>query len=423
SGANQHLTVSTVGIFNVMDISVKITMGQPNGTLATINHFRNLKLTNNVILYDVLVIPGPYKVPSREGFKYFLTIVDDYSKAVWVYLVKTKDEVFDAFVSYIKLIPNQFDIKNKTVRSDNGTEFVNKKMHTMFCDLGIVHQTSCTHTPQQNGIAERKHRHLLNVARSLMFHGGIPLRFWSNCFLTVVYLINRLPSSMLNGLKNDVEFYENNFPFKQKTCDITDVENTSEVDHLKVLDTQMLKSLNDDGKDTSVEDGSMQPLFDTTDSTQGMYQEGWHSATQVDDQNWSEGNVHSNNPSPTQMVDSLDDVQTPSFRRSTRQFKLLVKLNDYVFSSNIKYRIENFVNYSKIKEAMNNEIEALNRITLGLNVIYLMGGNLLGVNGYGKFSTKPLVMLKDTKPDLWLKGLAREKILIMMKHSVMWLKW
>ncbi|GKB19040.1 ribonuclease H-like domain-containing protein [Tanacetum coccineum] len=90
---------------------------------------------------------GPYGVPSREGFKYFLTIVDDYSRDVWAYLVKTRDEVFDVIVSYIKLVLNQFNIKIKTVRSDNGTEFVNKKMHNMFNDLRIVHQTSCAHTP------------------------------------------------------------------------------------------------------------------------------------------------------------------------------------------------------------------------------------------------------------------------------------
>ncbi|GJU11703.1 ribonuclease H-like domain-containing protein [Tanacetum coccineum] len=71
---------------------------------------------------------------------------------------------------------DQFEIKVKVIRSDNGTEFVNNKMSDLFTSLGIIHQTSCSYTPQQNGIAERKHKHMLNVARSLMFQGGIPLK-------------------------------------------------------------------------------------------------------------------------------------------------------------------------------------------------------------------------------------------------------
>ncbi|GJU73539.1 putative RNA-directed DNA polymerase [Tanacetum coccineum] len=142
---------------------------------------------------------GPYKVVSKDGFRYFLTIVDDYTRGVWIYLLKTKDEVFDLFTSFINHIQNQFKCSIKTVRSDNGTEFVNNKMALLFNNLGIVHQTSCAYTPQQNGIAERKHRHLLNVARSLLFQSGIPLSMWPECILTAAYLVNRLPSSVLNG--------------------------------------------------------------------------------------------------------------------------------------------------------------------------------------------------------------------------------
>ncbi|GJX27479.1 ribonuclease H-like domain-containing protein [Tanacetum coccineum] len=79
---------------------------------------------------------------------------------------------------------DQFEIKVKVIRSDNGTEFVNNKMSDLFTSLGIIHQTSCSYTPRQNSIAERKHKHMLNVARSLMFQRGIPLIDCLNFFDT-----------------------------------------------------------------------------------------------------------------------------------------------------------------------------------------------------------------------------------------------
>ncbi|GJT17013.1 putative RNA-directed DNA polymerase, partial [Tanacetum coccineum] len=142
---------------------------------------------------------GPYKVSSKEGFRFFLTIVDDYTRSVWVYMLKGKDEVFDCVLTFYNLIKNQFNKVVKAFRSDNGTEFVNQKFSKFCAENGIIHQTTCAYTPQQNGIVERKHRHLLNVARSLLFQGGLPLNLWSECIMTAAYLINRLPSSVLNG--------------------------------------------------------------------------------------------------------------------------------------------------------------------------------------------------------------------------------
>ncbi|GJU78725.1 putative RNA-directed DNA polymerase [Tanacetum coccineum] len=108
---------------------------------------------------------GPYRVVSKEGHRYFLTIVDDFTRAVWVYLLKSKEEVFDCICAFFNLIKNQFKQTVKIFRSDNGTEFVNHNFKK-FCEFeGIIHQTSCSYTPQHNEIMERKHRHLLNVAQ------------------------------------------------------------------------------------------------------------------------------------------------------------------------------------------------------------------------------------------------------------------
>ncbi|KAJ0937225.1 putative RNA-directed DNA polymerase [Helianthus annuus] len=154
------------------------------------------KNVGNVVHLDVW---GLYKRPSLDGYKFFLTIVGDYSRAVWVYLMKSKTEVFENIKNFYDLILTQFETKLKTFRSDNGSEFINTQMENFVKTHGILHQTSCTYTPQQNGIAERKHRHLLNVTRALLFQSGIPLRFWSECVLTAAYLINRTPSSVLGG--------------------------------------------------------------------------------------------------------------------------------------------------------------------------------------------------------------------------------
>lgn len=103
------------------------------------------------------------------------------------------------FSTFINFVENQFSTTIKTVRSDNGSEFLNKALATMFAAKGILHQTTCVYTPQQNGLVERKHRSLLNVARALRFHSSTPIGFWGDCLLTAAYLMNRTPSPLLHG--------------------------------------------------------------------------------------------------------------------------------------------------------------------------------------------------------------------------------
>ena len=78
----------------------------------------------------------------------------------------------------------------------------------MFAFLGIIHESSCPHTPQQNGVVERNHRHILEVARALRIQGSIPIEFCGECVLAVVYLINMMPTGVLQGLQPNEVFHK-----------------------------------------------------------------------------------------------------------------------------------------------------------------------------------------------------------------------
>lgn len=118
---------------------------------------------------------GPYRTTAHCGARYFLTILDDHSRGLWLYLLPNKHDVARHLRSFIALVERQFGKQVKTIRSDNGTEFL--CLTDYFQEHGILHETSCVGTPQQNGRVERKHRHILNVARALRFQSNLPLEF------------------------------------------------------------------------------------------------------------------------------------------------------------------------------------------------------------------------------------------------------
>ncbi|KAL8087731.1 hypothetical protein AgCh_037765 [Apium graveolens] len=111
---------------------------------------------------------GPYRVCSRGKYRYFLTLVDDFPRFTWVYLLQNKSDylgIISAFLNYVK---NHFNKSIKFIRSDNALEFIDKECKKFYAEHGIIHQTSCVFRPQQNARVERKHRQILEVARSLM---------------------------------------------------------------------------------------------------------------------------------------------------------------------------------------------------------------------------------------------------------------
>lgn len=141
---------------------------------------------------------GPCKETSLTNTSFILTVVDDFSRGTWTFLMSHKSQVPTLLRHFIQMVHTQFQRTIRVVRSDNGLEFVNQECQALFLSLGIIHQRSCVYTPQQNGVVERKHRHILEVARSLLFHSHLPLHFQPYSILTAVHIINKLPSSVLN---------------------------------------------------------------------------------------------------------------------------------------------------------------------------------------------------------------------------------
>lgn len=142
---------------------------------------------------------GSFRLPTYDGNRFFVTVVDDATRMLWVFLIKLKSDVIVILRNFFTLVKTQFDVTVKSIKTDNDSEFVNVACARLFTSLGIVHQRTCTYTPQQNGIAERKHKHILEVAKALRFQGSIPLKFWGHCILSAAYIINRLPSPISHG--------------------------------------------------------------------------------------------------------------------------------------------------------------------------------------------------------------------------------
>ncbi|XP_075095045.1 uncharacterized protein LOC142173363 [Nicotiana tabacum] len=130
--------------------------------------------------------------------KIFSESVDDYSMATWTHLLHSKSYAFTLIKALIAIVKAQFQLPIKVIRSDNSLDLGSSNLALkFFSDTRIIHETTCPHTPQQNGVVERKHKHLLETSRALLFQSKLPTNFWGDCVLTATYLINRFPSSIL----------------------------------------------------------------------------------------------------------------------------------------------------------------------------------------------------------------------------------
>ncbi|CAL8085207.1 unnamed protein product [Prunus armeniaca] len=139
--------------------------------------------------------------PSRitsNGFRWFVTFIDDCTRLTWVFLLKNKHDVVSILPEFYTIVSTQFHARVKVFRTDNGGQYVNNTLTSFFRARGIIHQTTTLFTPQQNDVSERKNRQLLEVAHSLMLDMSVPHHLWGHAILSVAYLINRTSSRVLD---------------------------------------------------------------------------------------------------------------------------------------------------------------------------------------------------------------------------------
>ncbi|GJT56174.1 putative ribonuclease H-like domain-containing protein [Tanacetum coccineum] len=135
---------------------------------------------------------GPTSVRSLNHMTYCLVITDDFSRFSWVFFLRTKDETSGILKDFIRQIENQLNQKVKTIRCDNGTEFKNKDVIEFCGSKGIKREYSNARTPQQNGVAERKNRTLIEAARTMLADSFLPNTFWAEAVSTACYVLNRV---------------------------------------------------------------------------------------------------------------------------------------------------------------------------------------------------------------------------------------
>jgi len=300
------------------------------------------------------------EIPTHGGSKYFITFIDDFSRKAWVYLLKQKSEACDAFKSFKAFVEKQSGCKIKALKTYRGQEYL--ACADFFDHHGIQHQMTTRYTPQQNGVAERKNKTIMDMVRCMLKAKQMPREFWAEAVSTTVYILNRCPT--------------------KSVCDKTPEEAWSgrkpSIRYLRVfgctayahVPDQIRKKLDDKGEkcifigyNTKSKAYKLyNPVTkkviisrDVTFDEEGMWD--WSSKEQkehaVNPENYEEENRHVD-PTP-------DEPETSS--RPQRQRRLPLRLEDYVVGNDNDPSDEEIINFAlfadcepvTFEEASNNQ--------------------------------------------------------------------
>jgi transposase InsO family protein len=165
---------------------------QAGKQVGSTHHSKNVMTTSRPLELLHMDLFGSVAYLSIGGSKYGLVIVDDLSHFTWVFFLQDKSETQGTLKLFLRRAQNEFELKVKKIRSDNGSEFKNLQVEEFLEEEGIKHEFFAPYTPQQNSVVERKNRTLIDMARTMLGEYKTLEWFWSEAMNTACHAINRL---------------------------------------------------------------------------------------------------------------------------------------------------------------------------------------------------------------------------------------
>ena len=139
-------------------------------------------------------LSGKLRVKTRNGYRYYMTFVDDYSRYCVVRLLKKKSDAKDAVKEFYQTYTKKTGMPMKVFRSDNGGEYMDKELVKWLKKRGVELQYTAPYTPEQNAVPERKNKTLMEMARTMLIDAGLSMRYWGEAILAANYIRNRVYS-------------------------------------------------------------------------------------------------------------------------------------------------------------------------------------------------------------------------------------
>ncbi|GJW52503.1 gag-pol polyprotein [Tanacetum coccineum] len=332
-------------------------------------HRLKFKTSNSRSVYVLeLVHSDVWQAPvlSLGGAKYFVSFIDDYSRRCWVYPIKKKSDVFEVFKVYKARVKLDSGKKIKCLRTNNGGEYTGDEFDTFCRQEGIKRQFTTAYTPQQNGVAERMNRTLLERARAMLATASLGKSFWAEAVNTACYVINRSPSTAVE-LKTPMEMWT------EKPVNYSDLHifgspvyvmyNTLETTKLDPKSRKCLFLGYADGvKGYRLWDPTAHKVVVSRDvvfmEDKIQENEEGDSTTKETTSIQMENEFQSNDSSeavPQHEVNETTESQAPTTRTSNRERKRPVWQSDYVIESNVAYcLLTEEGESSTLQEALNN---------------------------------------------------------------------